>query len=743
MPSLTHIGPKPYIKMPSKRPRDIAEILEEEDEKFSDYDDSAPARSKRSKASRSQPRRKRTKRTTRQGYDDSDITNDSSLDDDMSEDDLMNSSSDDEPVQTTSTGRPSRRAAKKATYEESSSANEAELSEVDSDQQHETRSPQKRLLVTLKTRATPTSARNVNSASIKATRTRSGSNAASDQGFGIRRSSRIAHDDASDLFGLTNSGNLGVTRKGTQSPEIASRPQRGGKGIMVSTKSVIEEGEEPSSGVKEEIEESFADNREIMESVQYLIDEGESADTNEQSRHISPEGVDDGHDTTKDMAPDSADEGPDDDSEDPVSKGRRLTRSKTTLQPENGGDESSSRRTRERSGRRSLRSGTERRGAVSRRRAQDESSDFEPNAEGEGDDDLSDSDASQASPSKQGLQDQDGGESNTSRIRRSRRTQADDELSIDADANADELAEELNDLKATRSRSRREVQPEIIYEEKPRRRNLKSVDYRIIRPDLVIPTEEAEAEVESSSRRTRTGGGAGGWQRSLFSTHGPFGGAGGPSPVLGGAVGGVSGGVDSDSSDDEVMQKPRGLGGVSGMTPTTTVPPALGLFPQTHNTDAAQGPAGTPANLGKIKDKQALADADPLGVDQNVDFDSVGGLKGHIEQLKEMVTLPLLYPEIYQQFHIVPPRGVLFHGPPGTGKTLLARALASSVSSGGRKVTFYMRKGADALSKWVGEAERQLRLLFDEARKNQPSIIFFDEIDGKLHQCHGCAKRSY
>src|SRR5271169_5876905 len=96
-----------------------------------------------------------------------------------------------------------------------------------------------------------------------------------------------------------------------------------------------------------------------------------------------------------------------------------------------------------------------------------------------------------------------------------------------------------------------------------------------------------------------------------------------------------------------------------------------------------------------------------------------------------MVTLPLLYPEIFMRFHVTPPRGVLFHGPPGTGKTLLARALASSVSSQGRKVTFYMRKGADALSKWVGEAERQLRLLFDEARKTQPSIIFFDEIDGE------------
>ena len=168
------------------------------------------------------------------------------------------------------------------------------------------------------------------------------------------------------------------------------------------------------------------------------------------------------------------------------------------------------------------------------------------------------------------------------------------------------------------------------------------------------------------------------------------------------------------------------------MTPTSGAPPGFGLFPpaQTHGADALQGPLGTPANVGRIKDKALLADADPLGVDQNVNFDSVGGLQGHIDQLKEMVALPLLYPEIFQRFHVIPPRGVLFHGPPGTGKTLLARALASSVSSEGRRVTFYMRKGADALSKWVGEAERQLRLLFDEARKTQPSIIFFDEIDG-------------
>ncbi|KAG0134510.1 P-loop containing nucleoside triphosphate hydrolase protein [Tuber indicum] len=95
-----------------------------------------------------------------------------------------------------------------------------------------------------------------------------------------------------------------------------------------------------------------------------------------------------------------------------------------------------------------------------------------------------------------------------------------------------------------------------------------------------------------------------------------------------------------------------------------------------------------------------------------------------------MVQLPLTYPELFLAKKITPPRGVLFHGPPGTGKTLMARALAASCSTEARKVTFYMRKGADCLSKWVGEAERQLRLLFEEAKNNQPSIIFFDEIDG-------------
>ncbi|XP_068014709.1 ATPase family AAA domain-containing protein 2 isoform X2 [Melanerpes formicivorus] len=132
----------------------------------------------------------------------------------------------------------------------------------------------------------------------------------------------------------------------------------------------------------------------------------------------------------------------------------------------------------------------------------------------------------------------------------------------------------------------------------------------------------------------------------------------------------------------------------------------------------------------RMKIGASQADVDPMQIDCSVRFDGVGGLADHISALKEMVVFPLLYPEVFERFKIQPPRGCLFYGPPGTGKTLVARALANECSQGDRRISFFMRKGADCLSKWVGESERQLRLLFDQAYRMRPSIIFFDEIDG-------------
>jgi hypothetical protein len=347
----------------------------------------------------------------------------------------------------------------------------------------------------------------------------------------------------------------------------------------------------------------------------------------------------------------------------------------------------------------------------SQRKTKEEESDFEPEEEASNDEEEDLESEVGASPGKGRRVREEAEDSSTSRRAGLRRRIPQSRAPSEE---AEELAEELEDLRG--GRYRRRAKQEVVYE-KPRR-NRKNVDYRLIRPEVLLPNEDSDPEVTTGSP-SRRGKGAGGWQRSLFSTSGPFGGQ-GASALLGTPGNPIAaGGVDSDSSDDEGGQQPGLTSGVG----------AAGTHAQTG--DTAQHLSGTPANLGKVTNKQALVDADPLGVDVNVNFDSVGGLQGHIDQLKEMVSLPLLYPEIFQRFKITPPRGVLFHGPPGTGKTLLARALANSVSSEGKKVTFYMRKGADALSKWVGEAERQLRLLFDEARKTQPSIIFFDEIDGK------------
>ena len=170
-------------------------------------------------------------------------------------------------------------------------------------------------------------------------------------------------------------------------------------------------------------------------------------------------------------------------------------------------------------------------------------------------------------------------------------------------------------------------------------------------------------------------------------------------------------------------------------------------------------PFGMPTpSAGRALERNAGGGAEitPLVVDPSISFSDVGGLRRYVSALKEMVFLPLLYPEAFTAFHVQPPRGVLLYGPPGVGKTLLARALAAACSralqstataaapgaapsavppgaSAGfsaPKVSFFMRKGADVLSKWVGESERQLRALFDEAARCAPSIIFFDEIDG-------------
>ncbi|MDO7841329.1 CDC48 family AAA ATPase [Sphingomonas immobilis] len=108
----------------------------------------------------------------------------------------------------------------------------------------------------------------------------------------------------------------------------------------------------------------------------------------------------------------------------------------------------------------------------------------------------------------------------------------------------------------------------------------------------------------------------------------------------------------------------------------------------------------------------------------DVTYDDIGGMGPTIDQLREMVELPLRYPELFQRLGVDPPKGVLLHGPPGTGKTRLARAVANESAA-----EFFLINGPEIMGSAYGESEKKLRDVFEEASQNAPSIVFIDEID--------------
>ncbi len=129
----------------------------------------------------------------------------------------------------------------------------------------------------------------------------------------------------------------------------------------------------------------------------------------------------------------------------------------------------------------------------------------------------------------------------------------------------------------------------------------------------------------------------------------------------------------------------------------------------------------------------------------DVTFDDIGGLDSELEMVRDAVELPFLHPELYAEYHLDPPKGVLLYGPPGCGKTLIAKAVANSVGKrmaerhgkgvGGPEGRSYFLhvKGPELLNKYVGESERQIREVFARAREKaeegHPVIVFFDEMD--------------
>ncbi|MFH0962067.1 MAG: CDC48 family AAA ATPase [archaeon] len=137
----------------------------------------------------------------------------------------------------------------------------------------------------------------------------------------------------------------------------------------------------------------------------------------------------------------------------------------------------------------------------------------------------------------------------------------------------------------------------------------------------------------------------------------------------------------------------------------------------------------SPAGAVRINEKTEIEVlAEPAEVSEeripDVTYEDIGGLGDEVRKVREMLEIPLKHPELFDRLGIAPPKGVLLYGPPGTGKTLLAKAVANETNA-----HFVIINGPEVMSKFVGEAEKKVRDVFEEASQNAPAIIFLDEID--------------
>ncbi|MGO9571164.1 MAG: CDC48 family AAA ATPase [Desulfomonilaceae bacterium] len=119
-----------------------------------------------------------------------------------------------------------------------------------------------------------------------------------------------------------------------------------------------------------------------------------------------------------------------------------------------------------------------------------------------------------------------------------------------------------------------------------------------------------------------------------------------------------------------------------------------------------------------------IGSAENGGKTRTLSYEDIGGLKHQLHRIREMIELPLRYPEVFERLGIDAPKGVLLHGPPGCGKTLIARSIANETEA-----NFFSVSGPEVVHKFYGESEAHLRKIFAEAGEKGPSIVFLDEVD--------------
>ena len=172
------------------------------------------------------------------------------------------------------------------------------------------------------------------------------------------------------------------------------------------------------------------------------------------------------------------------------------------------------------------------------------------------------------------------------------------------------------------------------------------------------------------------------------------------------------------------VQLPLGFGFMGGQSQAvplkiaSTSPKGTVVVTDSTQVEISEKPAE------QIREAQTGTAPGTPGGSPDIAYEDIGGLDEELEQVREMIELPMRHPELFKRLGIEPPKGVLLHGPPGTGKTLIAKAVANEIDA-----SFHTVSGPEIMSKYYGESEEQLRDVFEEASEEAPAIIFMDELD--------------